>query len=54
MAIKTVTKLADGDLAVALHSGETFELSREDELFQAFAVWAMLNPNGDTGQIRAL
>lgn len=54
MQIKTITKLKNGDLVVRPHEGKPFHVSHKDELFQVFAVWAMLNPNGDTGRLRAL
>jgi len=41
--VKTVTKLASGDLAVTLNSGATYTVSKSDELFQAFVVWTVLN-----------
>lgn len=40
--VKTVTKLADGNLAVELHSGQQYEIDKGDELFQAFVVYTML------------
>lgn len=41
--VQTVTKLASGDLAVTLNSGQSFTVSKSDELFQAFLVWTVLN-----------
>jgi hypothetical protein len=40
--VKKVTKQADGGLMVELHSGQTFTLSKDDELFQAFIVYSVL------------
>ena len=40
--IKTVTKRENGDLAVELNSGLRYVIAKEDELFQAFAVYTML------------
>jgi len=43
--VKSVTKQADGALAVLLHSGQSYAISPEDDMFQAFVVWTVLNPN---------
>jgi hypothetical protein len=40
--VKAVRKLESGDLSVTLHSGHTFTISKDDELFQAFVVWTVL------------
>jgi hypothetical protein len=40
---KTVQKLESGDLRVTLHSGQVFDISKDDDLFQDFVVWTMLN-----------
>lgn len=40
--VRQVEKLADGGLRVTLHSGESFELDKGDELFQAFVVYTVL------------
>jgi hypothetical protein len=40
--IKTVTKLENGDLEVTLHSGQTITISKNDELFQVFAVFTIV------------
>lgn len=41
--VQTVTKLQSGDLFVTLVCGESYTISKDDELFQAFAVWTVLN-----------
>jgi hypothetical protein len=40
--VREVMKLDNGGLRVTLHSGETFELAKEDELFQTFVVYSVL------------
>lgn len=40
---RMVTKLADGGMRVELNSGVTFDLGADDELFQTFVVYTMLN-----------
>lgn len=40
--VKTVEKLPGGSLKVTQHSGNTFEVSPSDELFQAFIIYLML------------
>jgi hypothetical protein len=41
--VRTVRKLESGDLFVTLCSGRTCTISKDDELFQAFVVWTVLN-----------
>jgi hypothetical protein len=41
--VKTVTKLESGDLQVTQHSGHSFTISKDDETFQAFVVYTVLN-----------
>ena len=43
--VKTITKLESGALRVEQHSGVVFEVAPEDELFQSFIVWMILNPD---------
>ena len=43
--VKTVTKLSNGALRVEQHSGNVFEIAPEEEQFQMFLVYMMLNPN---------
>lgn len=40
--IKTVQKQTNGNLLVEQHSGATFTISKDDELFQVFAVYSVL------------
>lgn len=40
--VRMVTKTSAGGLRVELHSGKTFELGPDDELFQAFIVYMVL------------
>lgn len=40
--VRTVTKLADGGLRIEQYSGNVFEISKDDELFQAFVVYTVL------------
>jgi hypothetical protein len=40
--VKQVKKLESGALAVTLHSGKTYKIDREDEMFQAFVVYTMI------------
>ena len=40
--VKTITKLANGDLWVEQNSGETFTVAKEDETFQVFVVYSVL------------
>jgi hypothetical protein len=40
--VREVMKLDNGGLRVTLHSGKTFELAKEDELFQTFIVYSVL------------
>ncbi|MFY3531312.1 hypothetical protein [Achromobacter denitrificans] len=40
--IKSIEKLADGDLAVEFHSGERGVISKDDPEIQAFAVYSVL------------
>jgi len=40
--VKSIEKLPSGALKVTQHSGNTFEVSQEEELFQAFTVYSML------------
>ncbi len=42
--VKAVQKLDNGDLQVTLQSGESFAIPKDDELFQVFAIWTVLNP----------
>jgi hypothetical protein len=42
---KTVTKQADGSLLVEWADGTTGTLGAGDELFQAFLIYTMLNPD---------
>jgi hypothetical protein len=41
--VRTVTKLVSGDLSVTLHSGQSYTISKDDELFQSFVIWTVLN-----------
>jgi len=41
--VQTVQKLESGDLQVTLCSGDVYTIAKDDELFQAFVVWTMLN-----------
>ena len=41
--VKTITKLGNGNLRVEQHSGDVFEIAKEDEQFQSFLVWMILN-----------
>jgi hypothetical protein len=41
--VKEVCKLEGGSLRVTLNSGEVFTLGPDDEQFQAFVVWSVLN-----------
>lgn len=41
--VKTITKLENGGLRVEQLSGAVFEITKEDELFQSFLVWMVLN-----------
>lgn len=41
--VKSITKLTDGGLRVEQHSGNVFVLSPDDELFQAFVVYSVVN-----------
>lgn len=43
--VKAITKLSSGALRVEQRSGEVFEVAEEDEMFQAFVVWMILNPD---------
>ncbi|MBU9378725.1 hypothetical protein [Burkholderia gladioli] len=43
--VKSVKKLDSGAFAVTLHSGRTYAIAPEDELFQAFVVYTVLNSN---------
>ncbi|NDV73518.1 hypothetical protein [Burkholderia cenocepacia] len=43
--VKSVKKLESGSLAVTLHSGRTYAIAPEGELFQAFVVYTVLNSN---------
>ena len=40
--VKTITKLADGGLRIEFNSGAVTTLSKDDELFQAFAVYSVV------------
>jgi len=40
--IKTIENLPSGSLKLTQHSGNTFEIAPEDELFQVFAVYTVL------------
>ncbi|WP_136259362.1 hypothetical protein [Rhodanobacter lindaniclasticus] len=40
--VKRVSKGVDGSLRVTLNSGRTYKISKEDEMFQAFAVYTVL------------
>ena len=40
--VKSVTRLANGDLQVTQHSGHTFTLSQDDEEFQSFVIYTVL------------
>ena len=40
--VRTVTKLDNGDLRVCLNSGQTFDIAKDDEMFQAFVVYSVL------------
>jgi len=40
--VKTVTKLEGGDLRVQLTSGQSYTISKDDEMFQVFVIWTML------------
>lgn len=41
--VKTVTKLESGELLVTQHSGNSFTISQDDEMLQAFIVYTVLN-----------
>ncbi len=41
--VKTVTKLESGALRVEQHSGNVFDISKDDEQFQSFLIWMVLN-----------
>lgn len=41
--VRTVQKQEGGDLLVTLCSGQSYTISKDDELFQAFVVWTALN-----------
>jgi hypothetical protein len=41
--VKTITKLANGNLRVEQQSGNVFEISKNDEMFQSFLVYMVLN-----------
>ena len=40
--IKTVKKLENGDLQVTHNSGAVFTVSKDDPIFQAFAIYSIL------------
>ena len=40
---KTVTKLENGNLRVEQQSGNIFEIAKDDEAFQAFLIFMILN-----------
>lgn len=40
--VKAVTKLQDGGLRIEFNSGAMIDLSADDEMIQAFAVYTML------------
>lgn len=40
--VKQVTKLTNGDLAVELKDGRCFMIAKDDEMFQVFVVWTVL------------
>lgn len=40
--VRHVQKLESGGLRVTLHSGESYELDKGDELFQAFVIYTIL------------
>jgi hypothetical protein len=40
--VQHVEKLESGGLCVTLHSGESYELDKGDELFQAFVIYTIL------------
>lgn len=41
--VKEVRKLASGDLSVTLNSGDSYTVSKDNEMFQAFVIWSVLN-----------
>lgn len=41
--VKSIKKLANGGLEVTQHGGAVFTLDADDELFQSFLVWTVLN-----------
>lgn len=41
--VKSIKKLANGGLEVTQHGGAVFTIAAEDELFQTFLVWMVLN-----------
>lgn len=41
--VASVRKLESGALEVTQRSGNVFEVAPEDEMFQAFVVWSVLN-----------
>jgi len=41
--VKTITKLENGNLRVEQQSGNVFEVAKEDEMFQTFVVYMILN-----------
>jgi hypothetical protein len=40
--VKLITKAEDGGLWVHQHSGRTFKIDKDDELFQVFVVYTVL------------
>lgn len=40
--VRTVTKLATGDLSVQQYSGNSFVVSKDDEMFQTFVIYSVL------------
>lgn len=43
--IKEVQKLINGSLKVTQNSGNTFEITPDNELFQSFIIYTMLKDN---------
>lgn len=41
--VRSITKLANEDLSVTQHGGNSFVISKDDELFQTFLVYMVLN-----------
>lgn len=41
--VRSVKKLANGDLEVTQHSGNVFVVNKDDENAQVFVIWSVLN-----------